>query len=153
MQLRLAHVGQEKAANTSRRLAPLLKIGDLMWLDSRNLRTECLAEKLNLKYNGPITILEVISPHAYHLNLPSSTNINDVFHVSLLELVASNPLPDQHLPPLSPVVVDKNEEYLVEEILDSRIRRRRLKFLVKWSKYETPTLEPLSCIINSVAPD
>jgi len=33
------------------------------------------------------------------------------------------------------VTVEGEEEYLVEEILDSRLRRNKLEFLVKWGGY------------------
>jgi hypothetical protein len=61
--------------------------------------------------------------------------IHNVFQVSLLKPVSSDPLPDQHPPLPPPVVVDEEGEYLVEELLDSRVWRRRLEFLVKWLWY------------------
>ena len=46
--------------------------------------------------------------------------------MSLLDPFDDDPLPGQwNLPPLL-VIVDDNEEWHVEEILDSRIYRRRL---------------------------
>ena len=35
----------------------------------------------------------------------------------------------------SPVEVEGEEEYVVEEILDSRLRHNKLEFLVKWKGY------------------
>jgi len=37
--------------------------------------------------------------------------------------------------PQAPVEVEGEEEYIVEEILDSRLRRNKLEFLVKWEGY------------------
>ena len=49
--------------------------------------------------------------------------IHPVFHVLLLEPAANDPLPGQvNLPPPSLAVVEGDEYYEVEEILDSRIR-------------------------------
>jgi hypothetical protein len=47
--------------------------------------------------------------------------IHNDFHVSLLNPVASDPMPGQHTPLLPHVVVNKEEEDLVKEILNSRI--------------------------------
>ncbi len=94
---------------------------------------------------------EIISPHAYRLDLPASMRVHDVFHVSLLNPVSTDPMPSQHSQPPPPVVVDEEDEYLVEAILDSRVRRQKLEFFIKWSGYETPTWDPLSCVNDSVA--
>jgi hypothetical protein len=47
--------------------------------------------------------------------------IHDMFYVSLLKPVASDPLSGQQSSPPPPVVVDNEEEYFVKEILDSRL--------------------------------
>ena len=62
------------------------KVGDQVWLLSRNIRTTRPAKKLDYKYHRPFTIEKYIGMHAYKLELLSTFhNIHDVFHVSLLE--------------------------------------------------------------------
>ena len=60
--------------------------------------------------------------------------IHPVFHVSLLEHTDS-------LPPL--VTVGREEEYSVDDVLDSRVhgRRRMLQYHVKWTGIDNPTWE------------
>jgi len=42
----------------------------------------------------------------------------------------------RHLkPPPPPELIEGEEEYLVEEILDSKMFRGRLRFLIKWEGY------------------
>jgi hypothetical protein len=63
--------------------------------------------------------------------------INNVFHVDLLtpyhETNAYGPQPTQ--PP--PILIDGEEEYEVEELINDRYngRRRKRQYLVKWKGY------------------
>jgi hypothetical protein len=58
---------------------------------------------------------------AFQFKLPDSMKIHPVFHVSLLEPYHASTIPRKtHKPPL-PIVIDGDQEYEVEEILDSRI--------------------------------
>jgi len=56
--------------------------------------------------------------------------IHLVFHVSLLEPLAEDPLPNQVIPLPPPIEVEGEEEFWVKEILDSRIRGKKRQFLV-----------------------
>jgi hypothetical protein len=47
-----------------------------------------------------------------------------------------DPIPGQRpAPPPPPTLIDGEEEYEVEAILDSRMRYNRLEYLVKWKGY------------------
>ena len=63
------------------------------------------------------------------------SRIHPVIHVSLLEHAAGDTFPRQHPPPPTPVEVDSEEEYQVDEALGSRLpaRWRKLQHLVKWA--------------------
>jgi hypothetical protein len=58
-------------------------------------------------------------------------DIHPVFHVSLLDPVHQDPLPGQVIPAPEPVIVEGEPEYEVEEVLDSRIFRHQLQYLIK----------------------
>jgi hypothetical protein len=47
--------------------------------------------------------------------------IHPVFHSNLLRLDTNDALPSQHIPPMPPIIVNGEEEWEVERILDSRI--------------------------------
>ena len=68
--------------------------------------------------------------------------VHPVFRVSLLESAFSDPLPGQRNPPPPPIIVDGEEEWFVEKIVSSRIRYRKLQYLVKWTGYDELTKEP-----------
>ena len=53
--------------------------------------------------------------------LPDTMHNHPVYHVSLLEKVALNPHLGQLVPLPPPVIVNDEEEFVVEEILDARL--------------------------------
>ncbi|KAI1007900.1 hypothetical protein K3495_g324 [Podosphaera aphanis] len=122
--IKTAQDQQENAANTNRKPAPCLKIGDLVFLSSKHIRTTRNSQKLDWKKLGPFPVKQVISPYAYCLDLPKSMKFHPVFHVSLLELAASNPVPGQVQLPPPPIIIDGEEEFEVEQIYDSRSTKR-----------------------------
>ena len=68
--------------------------------------------------------------------------LHPVFHVSLLEHAAGDPLHGQQSSPPPAVIVDGEEEWEVERILDSRLYYRRLQCFVKWKGYDAPSWQP-----------
>jgi hypothetical protein len=58
-----------------------------------------------------------------------------VFHTSLLQPYHKNSIPGRVQKPPPPVIVDGEKEYEIEKILDSKVSRNRLKFLVRWKGY------------------
>ena len=62
--------------------------------------------------------------------------IHPVQHVSLLDPAHDDPLSGQTNPPPPPVEVNGEPEYHVESVLDFRIRRKRLEYLIKWVDYD-----------------
>jgi hypothetical protein len=61
-------------------------IGDKVWLESTNIRTDCPITKLNDKCRGPFTIEEKIGEASYKLKLPDTWHLlHPVFNESLLK--------------------------------------------------------------------
>ena len=56
--------------------------------------------------------------------------VHPIFHVSLLEPAASDPLPGQLQPAPPPVIIDEELEWEVDEIVDSKFVGKTLKYLV-----------------------
>ncbi len=59
------------------------------------------------------------------------------------------PFPGERAPPPPPVQVDEKDEWYLDEILNSRMRRRRLEYLIKWAGYEEADWRPAE-ILNEL---
>ena len=135
----LAKSKEEMATYYNRRRtpAPVYKPGDRVFLDSSDIRTTRPSQKFAHRYLGPFVVERAISKHAYRLKLPKSmAQIHPVFHVVKLLPAPNDPIPGRHPPPPpEPEIIDGELEYEVEAVLDSRLRRRKLQFLVSWKGY------------------
>jgi len=159
-QIRWSQEVYEAKANRLRKPAPAYQVGDLVWLNTKNIETKRPAKKLDWKWVGPFPVTKVVSPYSYRLELPSTMKIHNVFHTSLLRPVASPglALPGQTQEPPPPIKVAGKEEYVIEEVKDARKRRgsnRTIRFdvLVQWKGYSEPTWEPLEALEETAALD
>jgi hypothetical protein len=116
---------------------PKYKEGDQVWLEGKNLRINQPTAKLVPRRYGPFRVIKVLLPVSYQLALPTQWSIHPVFHIDLLtpyrETITHGP--NYQCPLLD--LVDGEEEYSVEKILDSRKfgKRQCLQYLVKWEGY------------------
>ena len=154
-EMKWAQAIYESNANRTRNPAPAYRVGDLVWLDARNIKTRRPSKKLDWKNVGPFPVTQVVSPYAYRLGLPDSMKIHDVFHTNLLR-PAPEPevaLPGQRNKPPPVVEVDGEQEWFIDRIEDSRYnrRRRQYEFLVKWTGYDELTWEPHEFVKETAA--
>ena len=113
------------------------KESDMMFLSSRNIKTVRPVKKLKDKMLGPFRTKKVLGS-SYKLDLPSTMKVHDAFHPSLLRKDAQDPLPGQIQEPPGPIVVDEEEEWELDDILDCRYygKGKRLQYQVKWKGYD-----------------
>ena len=141
-EMRYAQLRQAEGADTHRTHAPTFRPGNLVWVDGRNWRTACPSRKLENKHHGLYRVVRTIGMHGYELDIPATIQKHRTFPVSVLHAAANDLLPGQVVPPPLPVIVEGEEEWEVEEILDSRRTRGWLQYLVKWRGFTDPTWEP-----------
>jgi hypothetical protein len=116
---------------------PKYKEGDQVWLEGKDLRINQPTAKLAPRRHSPFKIVQVMSAVNYRLELPTQWNIHPVFHIDLLTLYQETIMHGPNFTRPTPELIDGEEEYSVEKILDSRHfgRRQRLQYLVKWEGY------------------
>ena len=122
-----------KAADRSQKsVKDKYRVGDKVWLLTKNIKTEKPSKKLDHKMIGPYKIKKLVRS-SYQLDLPTSMKIHDVFHPSLLQKASANLLAGQHNKPALPVIVNDEEEWEINDILDARRvkKSRKVQFRVK----------------------
>jgi hypothetical protein len=145
---------QEVQANKKRTAAPQYKEGDWVFLNLRNVKTSRPSKKLDWLH-GKYQVLRQINSHSYLLDVPGK--IHPVFHVDLLRYAPNDPLPSQKTGDTQPgpILVDGEEEWLVERILEERtINHGRIvvkQAKVKWQDYAEPTWEPVENVLKTDA--
>ncbi|KAL0159211.1 hypothetical protein M9458_042936, partial [Cirrhinus mrigala] len=141
-----AHVHLQRAvrrtqaqANRRRRPNPPYEPGQWVWLSTRDLRLRLPCRKLSPRYVGPFKIIRQITPVSFRLALPAEYRISPTFHVSLLKPAGA---PDgveilEETAPQrpAPLIIDGEEAYRVNSILDSRRRSGHLQYLVDWEGF------------------
>jgi hypothetical protein len=92
--------------------------------------------KLSPKYYGPYKVLQKIGTMAYKLELPASSRVHPVFHVSCLKKVIGDKIPVQTI--LSELDKEGKIRLEHEAITERRIHQLRNRsisdYLVKWRK-------------------
>jgi hypothetical protein len=81
-EMKRAQAVQSKQVNKSQRVSASLEVGNIVWLDTRNMSTTEPSKKLDWKYIGPYDVTKVVNPRAYPIKLPSLLYIHDVQSIS-----------------------------------------------------------------------
>ncbi len=111
------------------------EIESKVFLNERNIVTARSFKKLDDKMLDPFTNLDLVDS-SYKLELSESMRVHDVFHSDLLRSAADDPLPGQKNEPSDSIVINDEDEWEIDDILNSRRYRRRLQYRVKWNDYD-----------------
>ncbi len=111
------------------------EIESKMFLNEWNIITARSFKKLDDKMLDFFINLDLINS-SYKLKLSETMHVYDVFHSDLLRLVVNNLLPDQKNKSLESIVINDEDEWKIDDILNFRQYRRRLQYKVKWNDYD-----------------
>jgi hypothetical protein len=126
------------------------ELGQLVWLDTRNIKTN-YHKKITPKREGPFKIIKILGPLNYRLQLPPTWKLHNNFHAVLLMPYTENEVhgPNFLRPP--PDIEDDEEQWEVEAILKHQKRGRGYRYYVLWKGYPITeaSWEPATCFENS----
>ena len=108
------------------------KVGDLVLLSTKDLKWQMVgrsSEKLVKQFVGPYKIKAIVSSDIVELELPATIKIHPVVNVSQIKWYIDQ-VDGQRKETPQPVVVEGEEEWEVEKILNKRKVRGKDKFLV-----------------------
>ena len=121
---------------------PTFKIGDLVMLNGKNLKTRRPSHKLDHKLHSPFLITKVISPTAVRLALLTQGCCHNTFHVSLVEQYRSSQCGLRPKPDLADVLrqandISNKDTFAIEEVVGSSWdkKRKKVRYLVMWEGY------------------
>jgi len=124
-------------SNHRRSPAPSFSSGNMVYLDSEDIQTTGPSKKRLHCHLGPYLVERHVGKYSYRLVLPPlMRHLHPVFNTVKLSPAPNDPIIGRHQNlQLPPELVDGEEEYVVEKILNSRMFRWKLQYLVKWEGY------------------
>jgi hypothetical protein len=150
--LKFANDTMKRQYDKHRRPAMNYDIGDKVYIDGTNIRSDRPTKKLEDRRYGPFQIIKKVGRSAYKLKIPPTwRGIHPVFNESLLTPHKKPKYPSQQQPPPPPpIIIEDQPEYEVEYIRDSKYKRGKLHYLIHWKGYqrEDETWEPVSNVKN-----
>ncbi len=111
------------------------EIESKMFLNERNIVTARLFKKLDDKMLDSFKITNSVD-FFYKLKLSDTMRIHDVFHSELLRFVVDDSLSDQKNESSRSIVINDENEWKIDDILNFRWYRRRFQYRVKWKSYD-----------------
>lgn len=116
---------------------PALKVGDLVMVNMKNMRTKRPSKKLDHKRLGPVEVVGAVGKRAFRLKLPPEARNHPVFHVAEIEPYRRSNLEGRHQPPPPVEEIEGEANYVVDSIGKSRLnkQRKRVEYLVFWEGY------------------
>ncbi|MBW0493189.1 hypothetical protein O181_032904 [Austropuccinia psidii MF-1] len=120
-----------KYEDRNRSIPPNFQPRDKVWLASKNIKTTRLTKNLSERWLGPFEVIKKIG-----------------------KPVKQSTIPNRHKLPPAPVLVEEQGEWEVAQVLDSKLRRGKLWYLVEWKGFsedpERTTWEQASNLTNSL---
>ncbi len=110
-------------------------VDDLVMLSAKNSKQKKLSKKLNNKMIEFFHIQKLIDKQMYYLDLSIIYKVHSVFHVFLLKLYNHRLNDDFILDYLVLELIDDEQEWKIEKILQKWKRKKILYYKIQWKEY------------------
>ena len=123
----------KKFANRRRREEEEYRVGDIVLLNTKDLKWQMKgrrSEKLTERFVGPYKVKRIVSSNTIELELPKSIKIHSVVNVSRVWLYKPQVEEQKKILPKL-LIIEGQEEFKVEKIINKRMIRGKEKFLVR----------------------
>ncbi len=111
------------------------KIESKMFLNERNIITARLFKKLDDKMLDLFKITDFVN-FFYKLKLSDTMHIHNVFHSELLCFAVNDSLSDQKNEFSKSIVVNDENEWKIDDILNFQWYQRQLQYWIEWKNYD-----------------
>ena len=138
-EMQFTQANYETATNRHHIPASSYQVEDQVWLSTKNLQTKHLCQKLNIRWADSFKVKRVINSYAYELDLLRAYGVHSVFHVNLMDPGVTDSLEGHWQEPSPLILIDREKEWLMKEILDTWKIRRSLNYLIKWVEFNNST--------------
>jgi len=92
------------------------------------------SEKLTECFMGPYKVKGIVSSNAIELELLKSIKIHPIVNVSRVQLYKPQIEGQKKIPPKL-IIIEGEEKFKVEKILNKRVVQEKEKLLVRWKSY------------------
>ena len=113
------------------------KVENLVMLSTKDLKYQMVGrrtEKLTERFVGPYKIKKIVLSNMVELQLPSMVKIYPVVNVSRIRRYVGQ-VEEQRKEQPAPVIIEGEEEWKVERILNKQQIREKDKYLVYWKRF------------------
>ena len=127
----------KKYVNRKRKEVDNYKVGDLVRLSTKDLKYQIVGrrtEKLTERFVGPYRIKKIILSNTVELELPNIVKIHLVVNVSRIHRYVEQ-VEGQKKEQPAPVIIEREEKWEVERILNKQQVRGKDKYLVCWKGF------------------
>ena len=134
--LQKAQEEMKRYADREREEVEEYRVGDLVLLSTKDLKYQMVGrrtDKFTEHFVGPYKVKAIISSNAIELDLPTTVRIHPVVNVSRVQWYKSQ-VEGQRKEAPQPVVIEEEEEWEVERIMNKRRVRGKDKYLVRWKE-------------------